>query len=274
MFTWPFNFQFLLRKKSEICSLNYETWDIQRRFAIYLSLCLSVKDFQATEEAVSPQKRTSCTQNITFFIFLYLLVIFPGLRIRIHFIRIRIQHFRMNTNPDPDTIRNQGFNDQKLKKNYSWNFFIYQTAINLSLGLHKVCPSYRRSLQRPSNTSKHELLQIFFYFCGSFLPFWIRIRIPNQDPDLDSESGSGSTDPIESGSNPDPQPCIFPLLDPGPLTWLNPDHKHCLGVARAGSELKILNFNGLLKIGLFPPLFIVLKRWWFEIWTYVPDFMI
>ncbi len=25
------------------------------------------------------------------------------------------------------------------------------------------------------------------------------------DPDLDS--GSGSTDPIESGSNPDPQPC-------------------------------------------------------------------
>jgi hypothetical protein len=27
------------------------------------------------------------------------------------------------------------------------------------------------------------------------------------DPDPDSESGSGSTDPIESGSNPDPQPC-------------------------------------------------------------------
>jgi hypothetical protein len=26
----------------------------------------------------------------------------PGLRIRIHFIRIRIQHFRLNTNPDPD----------------------------------------------------------------------------------------------------------------------------------------------------------------------------
>jgi hypothetical protein len=37
-----------------------------------------------------------------------------GLRIRIHFIRIRIQHFRMNTDPDP--IRIQGFNDQKLKK--------------------------------------------------------------------------------------------------------------------------------------------------------------
>jgi hypothetical protein len=26
----------------------------------------------------------------------------PGLRIRIHFIRIRIQHFRMNINPNPD----------------------------------------------------------------------------------------------------------------------------------------------------------------------------
>jgi hypothetical protein len=34
-----------------------------------------------------------------------------GLRIRIHFIRIRIQHFRLNTYPDP--IRIQGFNDQK-----------------------------------------------------------------------------------------------------------------------------------------------------------------
>ena len=39
-----------------------------------------------------------------------------GLRIRIHFIRIRIQHFRLNTDPDPIRIRIQGFNDQKLKK--------------------------------------------------------------------------------------------------------------------------------------------------------------
>jgi hypothetical protein len=29
----------------------------------------------------------------------------------------------------------------------------------------------------------------FFYFCGAFLPSWIRIRIPNSDPD--SEFGSG-----------------------------------------------------------------------------------
>jgi hypothetical protein len=54
----------------------------------------------------------------------------------------------MNTNPDPDPIRIQGFNYQKLKKNYSRNFFfLSKTAIYLSLGLHKVCPSYRRSLQ-------------------------------------------------------------------------------------------------------------------------------
>jgi hypothetical protein len=42
-----------------------------------------------------------------------------GLRIRIHFIRIRIQHFRLNTVSDPDLIRIQGLNDQKLKKKIS-----------------------------------------------------------------------------------------------------------------------------------------------------------
>ncbi len=40
-------------------------------------------------------------------------------------------------------------------------------------------------------TSKHEISTFFFFFCGSFLLSWIRIRIPNPDPD--------------------------------PLTWLNPD---------------------------------------------------
>jgi hypothetical protein len=36
----------------------------------------------------------------------------------------------------------------------------------------------------------------FFYFCGSFLPSWIRTRIPNTDPDPDSLTRL----------NPDPQP--------------------------------------------------------------------
>jgi hypothetical protein len=43
--------------------------------------------------------------------------LFSGLRIHIHF--MRIQHFRLNTDPDPYPIRIQGFNDQKLTKNYS-----------------------------------------------------------------------------------------------------------------------------------------------------------
>ncbi len=44
----------------------------------------------------------------------------PGSRIRIHFIRIRIQHFRLNTDPESDPTQIQGFHDQKLKKIYSW----------------------------------------------------------------------------------------------------------------------------------------------------------
>jgi hypothetical protein len=43
----------------------------------------------------------------------------PVIRIRIHLIRIRIQHFRLNTDPDPDLIRIQGFDAQKLEKIYS-----------------------------------------------------------------------------------------------------------------------------------------------------------
>ncbi len=39
-----------------------------------------------------------------------------GFRIRSHLIRIRIQNFRLNTDPDPDPIRIHGFDDQKFKK--------------------------------------------------------------------------------------------------------------------------------------------------------------
>ncbi len=39
------------------------------------------------------------------------------------------------------------------------------------------------ALKRTSNTSKHEIFYIFFFFCGSFVPSWIRIRITNPDPD-------------------------------------------------------------------------------------------
>jgi hypothetical protein len=45
----------------------------------------------------------------------------PGLWIRINFlrIRIRIQSLMLEADTDPDPIRIQGFNNQKLKKNYS-----------------------------------------------------------------------------------------------------------------------------------------------------------
>jgi hypothetical protein len=41
-------------------------------------------------------------------------VVFTGFRIRIRLIQIRIQHFRLNTDPDP--IRIQGLYDQNFNK--------------------------------------------------------------------------------------------------------------------------------------------------------------
>ncbi len=85
--------------------------------------------------------------------------------------RIRIQHFRLNTHPDP--IRIQG--DEQNWKNL---------AIYLSLGLYTGQTSYRRSLQPSKENIQHfktwNFLP-FFYFVGLFCPprsgFRIRIRI-------------------------------------------------------------------------------------------------
>ncbi len=46
-------------------------------------------------------------------------VLFPVFRIRICLIKIRIQHFKLNTDPDPDSVRIEGFDNQKCKKIYS-----------------------------------------------------------------------------------------------------------------------------------------------------------
>ncbi len=102
--------------------------------------------------------------------------------------------------PDPDPARIQGCNDQKLKeqREKKKNFWS-KTAIYLSLGFHKVCPSYRRSLQLSKEAIQHFKTWTFTNF---FLLLWVIFAL--LDPDPDSESGS--TGPIESGSNPDPDP--------------------------------------------------------------------
>jgi hypothetical protein len=71
-----------------------------------------------------------------------------GFRIRIHLIRIpiRIQHFRLNTDPDPDPILSQCFMTKTCKKFTAENFFL-KTKIFLSLELHKGRPCYNNSLQ-------------------------------------------------------------------------------------------------------------------------------
>ncbi len=99
---------------------------------------------------------------------------------------------------DPDTEilgwirylnRIQGF-DQKLEKIYSWKkMFGSETTIYLYLGLHKGSSSYWRTCN----------FKIFSYYCGAFLPSWIRIQI--HWPDWIRIQS-------KSGSNPDPKNCI------------------------------------------------------------------
>ncbi len=96
-----------------------------------------------------------------------------SVRYRTHL--IRIQHYRLNTDPDP--IRIQGSDDQKLKK--------------VAGG-----PSRTSELEKKPSTLKREhpvlqnmtFLNFFSFFVGQFCP---------------TVSGSGSADLIESGSIPD-----------------------------------------------------------------------
>ncbi len=119
-------------------------------------------------------------------------------RIRIHLIRIRIQHFRLNTDPDPGFLWSKNW-----KKFTAENFlFISKTTIYLSLGLHKGRPVTKKafsSQKRTSSNSNHEIT----YFSLLLLVIFALL-----DPDPDSEYGSGSTDLIEFGSNPVPRPWL------------------------------------------------------------------
>ncbi len=93
-------------------------------------------------------------------------------------------------------IRIQGFDDPKIGKNLQLKknlifFFIKNSKLPILWP-----PERKFKLQKKPSALKREHLALknikflnFYYFCGSILPSWIRIRI----------------------------------LNPGPLTWLNPD---------------------------------------------------
>jgi hypothetical protein len=101
-------------------------------------------------------------------------------RIRIHWVRIRIQYFRLNTDPDPGFDKN--CKNLQLEKNLI--FFWSKIVIYLSLGLHNGHPSSRRSLQPskgniqsfkpwnfcPSGSGFRKQIQIHW-------PDWIRILL-------------------------------------------------------------------------------------------------
>jgi ribosome recycling factor len=91
-------------------------------------------------------------------------IVIAVLRIRIHFIRIRIQRFRLNTDPnlDPIRIRIQSGSRALMTKNVRKKLllkkkknFKSKTTVYLSLGLHKERPSYRRSLQISKEAIQH-----------------------------------------------------------------------------------------------------------------------
>ncbi len=99
-------------------------------------------------------------------------VIFSWLQFRMHliWIRIRIQHFKLNSDPDPGVFDDK--NREKKKIQLQKTFFLSKTTIYLSLSLHKGRPSYNRCLQ----LSKENIQHFKTYFCGSFFPSWIRIQ--------------------------------------------------------------------------------------------------
>ncbi len=75
-------------------------------------------------------------------------------------------------------------NWKKITAEKFFFLFFTKTAIYLSLGLHKVCPSYRRSLQLSKEAIQHFKTWTFTHFC---LLLWVIFAL--LDPDPDSEYG-------------------------------------------------------------------------------------
>ncbi len=94
--------------------------------------------------------------------------------------------------PDPDPIRIQGFNDQIEKKLqlkiFLIFFYISKTEIYLSLGLHKVHPNNKRSLQLSKEAIQHFKT---WTFTGSATLIVTSVADP-EDPFVFGPPGSGS----------------------------------------------------------------------------------
>jgi hypothetical protein len=122
-------------------------------------------------------------------------------------IRIRIQLFKLNNDPDPHFIRIQGFDDQKWKKNLHLEknliFLLSKVATDGFLGLHKgrdvqATEEAFSPQKRTYSTSK----QVIFALLNPRF-----------------QSGSGSTDLFESGSKPDAD--LKTLLSPMHLGFIS-----------------------------------------------------
>jgi hypothetical protein len=77
-------------------------------------------------------------------------------------------------------------NWKKIQLNFFFiDLFWSKIYIYLSLGVLKGRPSYRRSLQASKENQKMKFMNFFSYFCGSFCPsgLLIRIRGPPLNPD-------------------------------------------------------------------------------------------
>ncbi len=81
-------------------------------------------------------------------------------------------------NPDPDPIRIQGFDEQKLKKKYSWNYIFFIQNCNLLMSKLQ-----KHSTLKLEHLALKKMEFITFFVCGLFFPS--RIRIANPDPDTD-----------------------------------------------------------------------------------------
>jgi hypothetical protein len=107
-------------------------------------------------------------------------------------------------NPDPESGSGSRVWWSKIgKKIYSWklNFYFLDQKLQFTYPQDSIKDAQATGeafspQKRISRTSKHDNSGTFFYFSGSFLPSWIRIRNLNADPDPATQI------------NADPQPCV------------------------------------------------------------------